>query len=180
MVYSTALVGIFSPAEPTLVQKKEFHRLAELYAQLVDSVMAAWLQRIRTTPCVNFTEDDARYLTVQFRRKVQAMTWNDPQERDFASCALRDTLRRLSEHYRFGCPLPHAIQDPIVIRCYRFFDVRVTKGYSVLPLIGRVEIGRFPYFKGKIVCTGLEADHQGTIRAVVMYDPEVGSRSTAA
>lgn len=171
MAYSKALVGIYTHAEPTVEQQRVFKELAHLYADITSFVMAAWMQRVRATPCRIFTDAEARYLTNQFHFRLQQLNLTQDAHQDMARYALRDLLRRLREHYHFGGLLPEEVQPPNTVRFYRYFDVRVSGGVSHLPELGSVAIGRFPYFKGKIICTGLEEDSVGTIRASVLYEP---------
>lgn len=166
-----ALVTLRSSAELNSHQTEEFNRLANLYSKASDFALDHWSHYVSQKYEDTYSELAETYVTAKFRQMVFSTHWETQDDRSVVFCALKDVLRRLKEHYHTNSQRPENPHQPNVVRVYRQFDIKVSKGYAQLPVIGRIKVGRFQFFCGKIICTGLEVDHNGNFQSLVLFMP---------
>lgn len=174
MQFSSALVTIRSHAQLSQVQQAQLNKMYDIYSKGVNATLGFW-KDIHHNYTQGYCKDASLKIGDSLSHWLRVQSRINREDHWLCYAAAKDTMRQLFEEKNFNTVKPAFPANGKSVRFYGGYDVKVTKGYGILPVIGQISVGRFPKFSGSIIATGLEQEENITY-CNVLYAPNPDDR----
>lgn len=171
-----ALVTIRSPAQLWPAQKEQLLKIFDVYAKGENLTLGYWKDISHTYPEGFNSQAAQKIFSCVSKWFKSASCTVVRKEHWLIHIAAKDTIRQLYEEANFQRAAPVFPASGCKVRFYSGFDVKVSKGFGMLPVLDQIKFERFQHFSGSIVATGMEIDAD-KVYCNVLYLPNPDDRT---